>query len=205
MSNYTETGTGRIQKVSIKPEDVQLSDFIVIDDTWYEITAIYKYIDVEDDDDYWFDFTGVNEIGEKVYIGVDKNEEYIWEYSIWKIIPKSEVKTHEDMKNITYDNHKTTIKYKDIKYKLYDDNNMLYEAHVISWVNGRNKNPISYPVWISDLEDKTGEKFLSIEVDEDNVVEVSIGEYISNVELIKNEKNIKQKDSILKKLKNLFK
>ena len=189
---YIETATGRMQKVNITPEKVGLGDMIVVDGSWYGITAIYKYNDAEYPENYWFDFTGTNEMGEKVYIGADKNQEYIWEYMKWDILSKKDVRNNPDLKDINYNEHSLKISHDGIEYELYNEDNMLYEANVLSWVQGREENPIAYPVWISDLEDEDGEKFLSIEVDEDNVVEISLGEYSSDVELIKKENDEKK-------------
>ncbi|BDU51362.1 DUF4178 domain-containing protein [Haliovirga abyssi] len=201
MENYTETSTGRIQKVSIVPEQVRLNDFIVADDVWYSIVAIYKYMEPEDEDDYWFDFTGESETGEKIYIGVDKNEEDMWEYAVWEIVPKKEVRSDEKLSKIGSNGHSNKIEYNGIEYKISYEGDKLYEASVESFVKGRTKNPVKYPVLISDLEDNSGENFLCIEIDEDEVVELSIGKYITDVELVKNRE---EKPKFMDKIKNIF-
>lgn len=193
MENYTRTSSGRIQKVKIKPKEVKLGDFIETEEVWYEIEAIYKYYDIDDKASYWYDFTGINSDGNRVYISADMNEEYIWEYSKWEILNKNKIRSDEAFGEIGSGGHKKKIEYNGVEYKIYDKEDMLYEAEVESYVKGRDENPIIYPVLISDLENEDGDEFLSIEIDEDELVEVSIGNYIDSIELIKGEREEEKK------------
>lgn len=202
MDDYTRTSSGRVQKVKIKVDEVKLGDFIESDEIWYEIEAIYKYRDIEEDESYWIDFTGISSSGERVYISADMNEEYIWEYTIWDIVSKKELRENEVLMEIGSGGHKKKISYNDINYKVWDKEDMLYEAQVESYVKGRDKNPIYYPVLISDLENEDGDKFLSIEIDEDELVEVSIGKYIDSIELIKGERE--EEKNFLSKMKKII-
>lgn len=175
--------TNIIPKSSIIPDNIQLDDILVVNNTHYRVEAVYRYQDAEDRDDYWFDFSAVSNNGSWIYIGAEQDNSYQWEYTIWDVIPDYITNEHPHMCDITYDDHRASISYEGITYKLYDVDEMLYEAHVESYVTDGQKG--RYPVWISDMEDNSGENYLSIEVDDDNEVEVSLGSYLPDLKLIK--------------------